>query len=248
MHKNINKITLTLTTLCLTGGILAACGKEQSTSENAASSNSSSNIQSQQSKQSTQSKTNQSNNNNKQNKTENIKLTTPQLGTLVCLFKRPDWFKSYMTGDTQKDPILFYSDTPDKDGFNYITGNGDPTSFIYFKRDNNNVVIKFVDPDVTPICNAPMETETIQLQRLLNDYYKTPAQQQEVNNYANQLPPESSYNAKMNSMEKSNNNDNDDSNDSQQSSNNSQNNNNEDQNSINSNQDSQQNNDTNDND
>lgn len=66
-------------------------------------------------------------------------LSTQQLGTLVALYQEPDWFK-----DGISDGMMWYGNG--SDGFSYVTANGDPTSWLYFKRNGNDVTIKYVDP------------------------------------------------------------------------------------------------------
>lgn len=130
------------------------------------------------------------------NKDTPLSLTSQQLGTLVGLYKAPDWFKGGLKGGT-----MWYGNsqnTPDIgsafQGFDYITANGDPTSYLYYKQNGGNVVIKYVDPTNSQgVANAPIRTETIPLKRLINDYYNTPQKKQEVDGYANELKPEADF-------------------------------------------------------
>lgn len=120
-------------------------------------------------------------------------LTTQQLGTLVALYKAPDWFKRGIDGG------LYYEDSADSDfgdlqGYSYITANGDPTSFIYFKRNGNDVTVKTVEPQGDQsVAEAPIVTKHITVSGLIRDYYTSQGQKDEVNGYANKLKPESAY-------------------------------------------------------
>ena len=124
-----------------------------------------------------------------------VHLTTQQLGTMVALLKYPNWFKQGVAAGS-----MYYSDQPntapgsDLNGFSYVTANGDPTSYIYFQLQGENVVIKYVDASHADcVADAPMRTISVRLDTLINDYYNTKKKQDEVNGYANRLLPESQY-------------------------------------------------------
>ena len=126
-------------------------------------------------------------------------LSVQQLGTLICLLKDPDEFKG---ADNGQPGGLYYGSVPQGSdygqqfwGMDFLTTNGDPTSFTYFKPDGPNVIIKYVDDDGTTggVANAPIKTESISIQRLVNDYYVTQDQKNEVNSYANRIQPEQKW-------------------------------------------------------
>lgn len=116
-------------------------------------------------------------------------LTPQQLGTLVALNQDPDWFKEFVN-----DGYLYYGTQEDMQvgpaGYDYITGYGDPTSYIYFKRDGNDVTIKRVIPqgDET-VAEAPMVTKHVTVSGLIRDYYTNQSQKDEVNGYVDELKP-----------------------------------------------------------
>ena len=115
-------------------------------------------------------------------------LSTQQLGTLVALYQEPDWFK-----DGISDGMMWYGNG--SDGFSYVTANGDPTSWLYFKRNGNDVTIKYVDPkEGQSVAEASTTTKHVTVSGLLRDYYTNQSQKDEVNGYANKLKPESDYN------------------------------------------------------
>lgn len=115
-------------------------------------------------------------------------LSTQQLGTLVALYQEPDWFK-----DGISDGMMWYGNG--SDGFSYVTANGDPTSWLYFKRNGNDVTIKYVDPkEGQSVAEASTTMKHVTVSGLLRDYYTNQSQKDEVNGYANKLKPESDYN------------------------------------------------------
>lgn len=115
-------------------------------------------------------------------------LSTQQLGTLVALYQEPDWFK-----DGISDGMMWYGNG--SDDFSYVTANGDPTSWLYFKRNGNDVTIKYVDPkEGQSVAEASTTTKHVTVSGLLRDYYTNQSQKDEVNGYANKLKPESDYN------------------------------------------------------
>lgn len=115
-------------------------------------------------------------------------LSTQQLGTLVALYQEPDWFK-----DGISDGMMWYGSN--SNGFSYVTANGDPTSWLYFKQNGNDVTIKYVDPkEGQSVAEASTTTKHVTVSGLLRDYYTNQSQKDEVNGYANKLKPESDYN------------------------------------------------------
>ena len=124
-------------------------------------------------------------------------LSPQQLGTLVALYQDPDWFKSGVS-----DGFMYYGIEDDSRkevaGYNFVTENGDPTSYIYFKQNGDDVTIKQVIPEGDEIvAEASLHTKHITVSRLLSDYYVNQSQKDEVNGYADQLKPESQYQSDM---------------------------------------------------
>ena len=130
-------------------------------------------------------------------------LSVQQLGTLICLLKDPDEFKG---ADNGQPGGLYYGNVPQGSdygqqfwGMDFLTTNGDPTSYLYFKPDGPNVIIKYVDDSgTTGVANAPVKTESISIQRLVNDYYISQDQKNEVNGYASRIQPEQKWLARYN--------------------------------------------------
>lgn len=108
---------------------------------------------------------------------------------MVALYAQPDWFKEGVSGGD-----MCYG-TDSKTGFSYVTANGDPTSWVYFKRDGDVVTVKYVHPEENQsVAETPTTVKHITVSGLKRDYYTNQSQQDEVNGYANQLRPESEYN------------------------------------------------------
>lgn len=128
------------------------------------------------------------------NSSNSSKLTTQQLGTLVAIYQNPDWFKEGIKDDTMYYGTYDGSESGDVSGYSYVTANGDPTSWIYFKQNGNDVTIKYVDvKDGETVAEASMATKHVTVSGLLRDYYTNQSQKDEINGYANQLKPESDY-------------------------------------------------------
>lgn len=186
------KILITSTALIMM--TLTGCGNSQSNSQaNSSTSSSQSSVTAQQS-----SSSNKAQEQSRSTSTASESNLSPQqLGTLVALYQDPDWFKEYL-----KDGIMYYGteDGSGKEiaGYNYVTANGDPTSYIYFKQNGDDVTIKQVIPEGDEsVAEASLHTKHITVSRLLSDYYVNQSQKDEVNGYADQLKPESQYQSDM---------------------------------------------------
>ena len=116
-------------------------------------------------------------------------LTTQQLGTLVALLKNPDWFKAgVQNGEMYYGTHYGYGEVAD---YQYVTTQGDPTSYIWFKRKGNDVTIKMIgSTENQNVTGAPMTTTHTTVTNLINNYYTSEDQQDEVNTYADQLKAE----------------------------------------------------------
>lgn len=189
------KKKILIAAMSLTALALAGCGSSQSNTQ--AKSSTSSSQSSSITKQS-DSKSNKTQKQSSSTSTVNQSNLSPQqLGTLVALYQDPDWFKNGISNG-----FMYYGteDGSGKDiaGYNYVTANGDPTSFIYFKQNGDDVTIKQIVPkDDETVAEASFETKHITVSQLLSDYYVNQSQKDEVNGYADQLKPESQYQSDM---------------------------------------------------
>lgn len=112
------------------------------------------------------------------------------VGVMAALLVDPDFFK-----DNVNDGSMYYGNnggdiTKACDGYSFVTSDGDPTSYIYFKQNGNNVTIKQIDPEGDEsVAEAGFKTRTVSLDRLKTDYYNNSSKQSEVNGYVNKLKP-----------------------------------------------------------
>jgi cytoskeletal protein RodZ len=115
-------------------------------------------------------------------------LNVRQVGTLLSLYFWPDYFKERID-----DPGIYYGDDQlEGQTYHVFSGNGDPTSILYYQIDGDTITYRFVDPSKSDcVADAPITTKTISLKRLVNDYYNTSAKRAEVNGYVAKLKPES---------------------------------------------------------
>lgn len=117
--------------------------------------------------------------------TEDVKL----VGVFVGLLKSGNWFKGWL-----KQGKMYYGTDWDAKGklkgYDYITANGDPTSYFWFKQNGNDVTVKFVDDShAKSVAEAPIKTEHYTIDRLKSDYYVNSSQKAEVNGYVKALKP-----------------------------------------------------------
>ena len=123
--------------------------------------------------------------------TNDPQVTPQQLGTMVAFLQNPNWFKEYL-----KDGTMYYGTNNPKlvvggdevAGYDFVSGNGDPTSYIYYKKDGDTVTIKDVEPHGSQcVADTGFTTRTVSYHNLLQDYYQSQGQKDEVNNDASQL-------------------------------------------------------------
>ena len=114
-------------------------------------------------------------------------LNDRQVGTLLSLYYWPDYFKEGLNND----PGIYYGDDQlEGQTYHVISGNGDPTSILYYQIDGDTITYRYVDDSNGEIvADAPIVTKTISLKRLINDYYNTSAKRAEVNSYVAKLKP-----------------------------------------------------------
>ena len=123
------------------------------------------------------------------------KVDDKTTGVMLALLVEPDWFKEYIGND-----FFCYSpagENPISDAvadYSYLTANGDPTSFLYYKVDGDTVTYKMWEvSDSENVADGHFETKTVSLSNLEKDYYVTQSQKDEVNSYVSQLRSEADY-------------------------------------------------------
>ena len=207
----MNKKILSGTIVLLSCGLLAGCGSSKSTSLSASSSESTTQTSTQKrsstskksssAKSTSSSEASQSTSSISDSSTKTSSTATPAkvddktAGILLLLLVEPNWMKQYIGSD-----FFCYSpagENPggsDTAGYSYITANGDPSSFVYYKVDGENVTYKMWVPSASgDVAGGHFETKTVSLTTLENDYYVTQSQKNEVDGYVHQLNRESDY-------------------------------------------------------
>lgn len=123
------------------------------------------------------------------------KVDDKTTGVMLALLVEPDWFKEYIGND-----FFCYSpggENPISDAvadYSYLTANGDPTSFLYYKVNGDTVTYKmWIPSDSGTVADGHFETKTVSLSNLEKDYYVTQSQKDEVNGYVSQLRIEADY-------------------------------------------------------
>lgn len=113
-----------------------------------------------------QSKAKAQNNQNSQNNQTHSQhpltpLSTREIGVSVAERINPKWFEQYI------DSSMYYGEDAGSinsslRGYHYLTTKGDPTSYLYYKVDNGNVICKRLIPGDS-VADGHMETKTIPL-------------------------------------------------------------------------------------
>lgn len=196
------KKSIVITSVLVSCFLLTACGSQSSSSKESSSTAAQSSTAKSSSKKSSQSdsqiqKASSSSDSSATTSStaKTAKVDDKTTGVMLALLVEPDWFKEYIGNDffcyspAGENPIS--NATTD---YSYITANGDPTSFIYYRVNGNNVTYKmWVSSDSGSVADGHFETKTVSLSTLVNDYYVTQSQKDEVNSYVSQLRSESDY-------------------------------------------------------
>lgn len=176
--------------------ILVGCGNQkskQSTADIASHVSSSSTSNSTSSSRKNGASSDSSSDNDSSSKQQSIiNVDNKTAGDLLLLYANPDWMK-----EGADSGGLWYGtdsiDGTDTQGYSYITANGDPTSFYWYKVDGDTVTYKYVDASNSIVAEAPTITKTVSLSGLESDYYKNSSQRREVDQYADEIKPQSDY-------------------------------------------------------
>lgn len=198
------KKSVVIATALMSAFLLTACGSQSSSSSKqsnkSVAKSSSSKKQSAASSSSSSLKQSASSSSNSSAKASSTAKTTKvddkTAGVMLMLLVEPDYLKQYIGNDyfcyspAGENPI---NDATAAD-YSYLTANGDPTSFLYYKVDGNTVTYKmWMVSDSGTVADGHFETKTVSLSTLENDYYVTQSQKDEVNGYVSQLKSESDY-------------------------------------------------------
>lgn len=182
----MKKFILGLALLITVG--LAACSNNTHANKASSSSEVSTSKQSSVTSSKSLQQTNKTSNSGNEESSSNVtSVDDKTLGVLVSLLELPNWFKDSLASGT-----LSYGTNSDYSnevhGYSFITANGDPSSYIYYKLNGDQVTIKeWITEGDEAEYQGHFKTTTVSLERLENDYYVTPAQKNEVQGYVNQL-------------------------------------------------------------
>ncbi|WP_105956800.1 Lreu_0056 family protein [Apilactobacillus quenuiae] len=120
------------------------------------------------------------------------KLNDKKLGIMMTLkYLYPlKWVKAYT-----KMGALSYADSKNNimmKGYSYVTGNGDPTSFIYYKHNGNTAYYKYwyVGSKQDVAHGHYIKQRHVSIKYLVNKYYHSKSQKNFVNYYASKLKNE----------------------------------------------------------
>lgn len=116
-------------------------------------------------------------------------LTPQQMGIILAMDQEPEVISDYL-GNALWYGVVDNSNGGDDEikGYNYISTHGDGTADIYWKVNGDVVTFKQLDPNSGDcVADEKLMTKTIPVSQLIQKYYSTPQQQNQVNNDANQL-------------------------------------------------------------
>ena len=196
------KKSIVITSALMSCFLLTACGSQSSSSKESSSTAAQSSTAKSSSKKSSQSdsqiqkaSSSSDSSTTASSTAKTAKVDDKTTGVMLALLVEPDWFKEYIGND-----FFCYSpagENPINDAvadYSYLTANGDPTSFLYYKVDGDTVTYKMWEvSDSENVADGHFETKTVSLSNLEKDYYVTQSQKDEVNSYVSQLRSEADY-------------------------------------------------------
>lgn len=83
-----------------------------------------------------------------------------------------------------------------KDNY-YLDGHGDDTTIVIFKREGNVLITKHNDLTGQSVDSSPYITKRIPLSQIVNKYYSTSEEKEEVDDLANRLLTSQQYDKKI---------------------------------------------------
>lgn len=196
------KKSIVITSALISCFLLTACGSQSSSSKESSSTAAQSSTAKSSSKKSSHSdsqiqkaSSSSDSSTTASSTAKTAKVDDKTTGVMLALSVEPDWFKEYIGND-----FFCYSpagENPINDAvadYSYLTANGDPTSFLYYKVDGDTVTYKMWEvSDSENVADGHFETKTVSLSNLEKDYYVTQSQKDEVNSYVSQLRSEADY-------------------------------------------------------
>lgn len=196
------KKSIVITSALVSCFLLTACGSQSSSSKESSSTAAQSSTAKSSSKKSSHSdsqiqkaSSSSDSSTTASSTAKTAKVDDKTTGVMLALLVEPDWFKEYIGND-------FFCYSPAGENlisdavadYSYLTANGDPTSFLYYKVDGDTVTYKMWEvSDSENVADGHFETKTVSLSNLEKDYYVTQSQKDEVNSYVSQLRSEADY-------------------------------------------------------
>lgn len=196
------KKSIVITSALMSCFLLTACGSQSSSSKESSSTAAQSSTAKSSSKKSSHSdsqiqkaSSSSDSSTTASSTAKTAKVDDKTTGVMLALLVESDWFKEYIGND-----FFCYSpagENPINDAvadYSYLTANGDPTSFLYYKVNGDTVTYKMWEvSDSESVADGHFEIRTVSLSNLEKDYYVTQSQKDEVNGYVSQLRSESDY-------------------------------------------------------
>ena len=196
------KKSIVITSALVSCFLLTACGSQSSSSKESSSTAAQSSTAKSSSKKSSHSdsqiqkaSSSSGSSTTASSTAKTAKVDDKTTGVMLALLVEPDWFKEYIGNN-----FFCYSpagENPISDAvadYSYLTANGDPTSFLYYKVNGDTVTYKmWIPSDSGTVADDHFETKTVSLSNLEKDYYVTQSQKDEVDGYVSQLRSESDY-------------------------------------------------------
>lgn len=196
------KKSIVITSALMSCFLLTACGSQSSSSKESSSTAAQSSTAKSSSKKSSHSdsqiqkaSSSSDSSTTASSTAKTAKVDDKTTGVMLALLVEPDWFKEYIGND-----FFCYSpagENPINDAvadYSYLTANGDPTSFLYYKVNGDTVTYKMWEvSDSESVADGHFEIRTVSLSNLEKGYYVTQSQKDEVNGYVSQLRSESDY-------------------------------------------------------
>lgn len=196
------KKSIVITSALVSCFLLTACGSQSSSSKESSSTAAQSSTAKSSSKKSSHSdsqiqkaSSSSDSSTTASSTAKTAKVDDKTTGVMLALLVEPDWFKEYIGND-----FFCYSpagENPISDAvadYSYLTANGDPTSFLYYKVNGDTVTYKmWIPSDSGTVADGHFKTKTVSLSNLEKDYYVTQSQKDEVDGYVSQLRSEADY-------------------------------------------------------
>lgn len=196
------KKSIVITSALMSCFLLTACGSQSSSSKESSSTAAQSSTAKSSSKKSSHSdsqiqkaSSSSDSSTTASSTAKTAKVDDKTTGAMLALLVEPDWFKEYIGND-----FFCYSpagENPISDAvadYSYLTANGDPTSFLYYKVNGDTVTYKmWIPSDSGTVADGHFKTKTVSLSNLEKDYYVTQSQKDEVDGYVSQLRSEADY-------------------------------------------------------